>query len=110
MICISTEEKKKCCHCKLFLSKDNFNKNKSASDGLSFECRICRTQYRKKWYNNLTFEQRATRNSKNYYRNKDYYVKYQKQYACENRDKMTESHNKWKAKNEAHVKKYLQEN
>lgn len=37
---------KKCCHCKIEKPVEAFNKNRSANDGLAFECRECMKAYR----------------------------------------------------------------
>lgn len=37
---------KKCCRCKTEKAFDSFGKNRSAKDGLSFECKDCTREYR----------------------------------------------------------------
>ena len=61
---------KKCCRCKNFLLKSNFNKSKTKRDGYRSECRLCSKEY--------------------YYNNRDRLLNKQKFYNKENHDQRNE--------------------
>src|SRR5271156_5933449 len=46
------EQNKRCCSCKIFKPLTNFHKKYSTPDGLDPQCKTCKKQHDKKYYDN----------------------------------------------------------
>jgi len=92
---------KVCCKCKNVRSLDDFGKLKSSSDGLRYDCKMCRKEYRLK--NRDVINEKL----KEYYNeNKETHLEKCKSYRIENNDKINEQRKEYRKRPEIkeHIK------
>ena len=104
---------KKCKVCGRWLVANtaNFHRNKGGKYGLGSQCKDCRKQYRKQWYENN--KDKTTEYNKQYCQNnKEKIAKLKKRYYEANKDKRAEYHKQYREANKAkiaeHKKQYNQ--
>jgi hypothetical protein len=86
-----------CCRCKELKDISMFDKNSSTKDSLSFECKLCKKEYRDK--NKLRLKEYRTKNK---VRLKEAYIKY-----CEkNKVRIRENYIRYRDKNKLRLEEY----
>jgi len=109
---------KTCSKCNLELPFEQFSKDRSKKDGLRGECKVCKSEMKKKYYrenkeviskkNNKYYQENKDKLSEQMkkYReeNKEYYIEYIKKYREENKEKISEQVKKYYEENKENIK------
>ncbi len=80
---------KKCGHCKLELTLENFSKHKSTKDGLRNQCKKCDKQSKKLYYIKNS-KKETIRREKYYKKNREKILKYNKHWKKENKNELNQ--------------------
>ena len=89
---------KKCSTCKIKKELTEFNKRKASKDGLRSQCRSCRKEYLKKWYQQN--KERHNEYAKEWYQqNKKLAKVKRKEYYQQNKGRLKESAKEYYQKN-----------
>jgi len=97
-----------CSKCKLNLTYDNFHKHKNSKDGFRSQCKSCRKEKDREYYVKSNISEK-TRNKRNTDKR---YLKYNKKYREENKDKISLLNKEWSRSENGKKskKKYYQKN
>ena len=86
-----------------------FDKDKSRKDGLTLECKPCKSIKAKKFY--LKNKEKINKRTKNYRdKHKEYYKKYRKQYYIDNKKEMLKKAKIWWKNNKQKIKNWRYKN
>lgn len=98
---INGRMEKVCCKCKIVRCLSEFGKLKTSSDGLRYDCKMCRKEYRLK--NKDVISEKL---KKYYNENKDTYLQKSKLYRTENSDKINQQRKEYRNRPEIkdHIK------
>ena len=89
---------KVCCKCKTKKELCDFNKNRTTSDGLTYECKQCISISKKKYY--LKNKEKIKKNTKEYReQNKEICAERVKRYAANNREVVNKANRRYARKN-----------
>jgi len=83
-------KKKRCSHCNLWLSVDNFYKDKQKEDGLYYLCKKCANKIGRASYK----------------RNREKRLKYRKEYCKKNKKKVLECYKRYHRENKEKIRKH----
>ncbi len=97
-----------CCLCKEEKPKSEFNKNKSTSTGLTYECKKCQSK-RSSIYYKENREDSLVKMKVNYLLKRDYKLKKAKEYVEKNRDKVNDYQKKYQKENRVFINKNKRE-
>jgi len=91
-----------CSRCKEEKKLDQFCKKKDGKDGLSYYCKICRSEK-----NNIEYQNTKEEKNKYYIQNKQERLKYQTIYISNNKSKINLYTKLWHSKNREYLNKYV---
>ena len=104
---------KTCTKCKETKPRGEFSKSRKVKDGLQSQCKACRRQYNKQYYQENR-EQVLERQKQYYQENREQVLEYNKQYYQENREQVLEYNKQYYQENREqraeYDKQYYQEN
>jgi hypothetical protein len=93
------ESKKTCCKCKVEQPLSCFGVLKSTKDGLRYDCKSCRTQYRQ------TRQEHIKLKNKEYFQaNKDELLRKAKEYRVDNNEHIREQRREYRSRNKEHIR------
>jgi hypothetical protein len=98
--------KKLCFHCKTIKLTQEFNKQKSAKDGLQSYCKECARIKHKQWIK-LNLEKLKKNLSKSYFNNIEKRKKTMKNYYEKNKNEIKQNVKEWGAKNRERCNQYI---
>ncbi len=97
-----------CTKCKKHKERREFNKNKNMKDGLQGWCKLCCSEYKKQYQQNIS-EKIKKQKKKHYDNNSEKLKEQKKQYYKNNIEKLRERNFRWRKNNPEHESKYRKE-
>ena len=94
-----SETMKSCCKCKKTLPLSQFGVLKCSKDGLRYDCKICRIEYRKN-----THEHIKEKNQQYFVDNKEKLTKKNKEYRVQNSEQIKKQRKEYREKNKEHIR------
>ena len=99
---------KKCSKCGEVKLRGEFNRYKRNKNGLTPDCKRCRSEYRRKW--NFKNKEKVNESSRKWrLKNKERMSKYNREYKEENKEKVSEYNREYKEENKEKVSEYNRE-